>query len=207
MRKIVRIGGGVLLAGAAWAYFRPPAVTEVSVAIGHSFEQVARNSSFPVASSSNLPSESKYGFGATWVTKPAVIIRFDDPKYGFTLPATTFAAIGYMDNKVDDITTSPMLTKLPFKQAFSELTRLQHIFQTKGWRLENNSAWFDVSADGATRLRAHLKSEGGRWISIGVPSKYSMYFGLHCASDCDSGIGLDRYLIDISIGKDHDTDD
>ncbi len=29
-----------------------------------------------------------------------------------------------------------------------------------------------------------------------------MFFGLHCFEQCDSRKGLDRYLIDISIGRD-----
>src|SRR3712207_7427924 len=48
---------------------------------------------------SNRPAEDPGDnqFGAIWVTEPAVIIRFTDPKHEFTLPPTKFAALTFSE--------------------------------------------------------------------------------------------------------------
>lgn len=191
-----------LIGGAAWAYFRIPEPTLLLVRIGLPFEDVVRMSTFPVKASSNIPMDDPNGDGITLVTKPAVIIKFNDPQYGFTLPATTFAGISYLDGKVSTIRTSPMLSKLPFSAAFTEFSKLQQQFQSRGWHLDDGSSWVDVTPAGADRLRDYLRSGRVKVISLVAPGKYSLYFMINCAGRCDSRIGLDCYMIDISIGKD-----
>jgi hypothetical protein len=194
-----------LTAYVAWSYFHVPEPTVLSVRIGLPFDEVVRTSTFPVTASSNTPMDDPDGFGTTIVSTPAVIINFNDPEYGFTLPATTFAGISYSGGKVATIRTSPMLRKLPFDKAFAELTRLQRQFQSAGWRLDDGTSWFDLSPTGRIRLHEDLRSEEDghtKIASLVAPGKYSLYFMISCAGRCDSRIGLDRYLIDISIGQD-----
>jgi hypothetical protein len=193
---------------ALWTYLVPPFPTVLSVGLGHTFEQVAQSSSFSVVASSDIPPRDAVGFGATWVTRPAVIVRFDDPQFGFSLAPTTFAAIGYMHNKVDTITTSPMLKKLTFDSALIEVARLQNIFQSQGWQLDDDTTWFDLTPVGRVALHSNLRlSSTGycKWVSLRVPQKYSMIFRMRCSERCDSSMGLDRYLIDISIGRDFES--
>jgi hypothetical protein len=194
-----------LFAYAAWSYFYVPEPTILSVRVGLPFEEVVRTSTFPVQASSNTPITDSDGFGSTLVTQPSVIIKFNDPQYGFTLPPTTFAAVSYLSRKVSTIRTSPMLRKLPFYQAVAELSDLQRQFQTSGWQLDNGTSWFDLSPAGRIHLHDDLRSkEAGhaKIASLVAPRKYSMYFMISCAARCDSRIGLDRYLIDISVGPD-----
>lgn len=201
-RYVVAAVAGI--AAIAYYFYTPPA-TVLRVCLGQTFAQVAEASTFPVVAFSNVPSADNTGFGATWVTEPAVIIQFDDPQFGFKLPPTTFAAIGYMDHKVDTITTSPMLKTLSFSETLSVLTYLQYTFQQRGWVLSDNSQWFDLSTKGQKDLHLTLNSQS-HWISLRAPGKYSMFFGAYCFKHCDSRLGFDRYLIDISIGRDYQSE-
>lgn len=190
---------------AIWFYFHAPEPTVISVRIGDTFEDVTRASSFPVMASSDIPTHDEVGAGATWVKRPAVIIHFNDPKYGFTLPPTTFAAIGYMHNKVDTIATSPMLSKASFDQSLTVVAALQSQFVTGAWQLDDGTSWFDLSPEGKKYLRHQIRlgDQGYRKeVSLRAPQKYSMTFRLRCAARCDSHIGLDRYLIEIGIAQD-----
>jgi hypothetical protein len=199
-----RVIFSVLLASGAWTYFYIPEPTVISVRIGQTFTEVARASSFPVMTSSNIP-DNALGSGATWVTKPSVIIRYNDPKHGFTLPATTFAAISYMDGKVDTIATSPMLGKMTFGKAIEEVAALQSQFQAGGWQLDNGTSWYDLTPQGRERLHGELRKLSNGYMEtkmLVIPQKYSMIFRIWCAERCDSNIGLDRYLIDIGLGED-----
>jgi hypothetical protein len=185
----------------AWLFFSHPNQTSVSLHIQQPFHEVVTDSTFPVMASSNIPDASTDGSGATWITEPAVVIRFNDPEHGFTLPPTTFAGISYSDYRVSTIETSPMLKKLSFRETVELVDSLQRQFQTGGWLPHDNQSWIDVSASGREALRALLRQHG-HTIVLRVPRKYSMFFGLHCADRCDSRIELDRYLVDISIGQD-----
>lgn len=163
-------------------------------------------STFPVKAWSDAPEGDPDGFGITTIEEPAVIIKFNDSEHGFTLPATTFAGITYMDGKVSTIRTSPMLRKIPFSEAFDELARLQNQLKASGWRLNDDGTnWFDLTPTGRMRLHEHLRNgPNGQlsMVSLVVPEKYSLYLMIRCASRCDSSIGLDRYLIEISVGAD-----
>ncbi len=199
-----RVIFSVLLASGAWAYFHTPEPTVISVRIGQTFTEVARASSFPVISSSNVP-DNPLGSGATWVDKPSVIIHYNDPDHGFTLPETTFAAISYMDGKVDTIATSPMLRKATFSNAMEEIAALQSQFQAGGWQLDNGTSWYDLTPPGRERLHEELKKLSNGHMEtkmLVIPQKYSMIFRIWCTERCDSTIGLDRYLIDVGVGKD-----
>lgn len=188
-----------------WFYFHTPIPTTISVRIGDTFEQVARASSFPVMASSDKPTYDEVGSGATWVRKPAVIIQFNDPKYGFSLPPTTFATIGYMHNKVDTIATSPMLSQLSYDQALAVIVALQNQFIAGAWQLDDATTWFDLTPVGRNTLHRNLRlgSQGYRKeVSLRAPEKYAMIFRLRCTTRCESDLGLDRYLIDIGITQD-----
>ena len=190
---------------AMWFYFYVPAPTTISVKIGDTFEQVAQASSFPVITSSDIPTYDEIGSGATWVRKPAVIIQFNDFKYGFSLPPTKFATIGYMHNKVDTIATSPMLDQLSYDQAIAVVVALQNQFIAGSWQLNDATTWFDITPAGMNALHRNLRlgSQGYRKeVSLRAPEKYSMVFRLRCTARCDSDLGLDRYLIDIGITQD-----
>jgi hypothetical protein len=98
-----------LIAAGGWWHYRPPEPTVLSFRVGQPFQEVMKNSTYPVMERSNLPSEDPMALqaGETFVTEPAVIPRFDDPKHGFRLPPTKFALVGYMHNKADPAGVHP----------------------------------------------------------------------------------------------------
>jgi len=110
-----------------------------------------------------------------------------------------------MDEKVDTIATTPMLSKVTFSDATQELASLQRQLQFAGWRLHNDTNWFDLTPHGLDQLRTELRNKSTGYVKtmmLRVPEKYAMTFRIYCAARCDSKIGLDRYLIDIGIGED-----
>lgn len=90
----------------------------LNVSIGKPYREVVRDSTFPVEDDTAIdpgdPQDAKDPphLSSTWISNP-VVIQFDDPDYGFTLPATTFGAIGWSEFKAITLTTSPMLETLP----------------------------------------------------------------------------------------------
>jgi hypothetical protein len=197
-RRIVAL---TVLGYMAWRCCYAPDPTILSLRIGQPFEEVVAASSFPVMTTSNLPSDHPHGFGATWVTEPAVIIQFNDPQYGFTAPATKFAAIAYDDSRVLSISTSPMLEKLPLNEAIAVIEFLQKQFQAGGWQLGEESSWIDVDMKNREALRASLH-KNFEIIQLVAPKKYSAIINFYCAENCDSRLGVDLYLIDIGVCKD-----
>lgn len=192
-------------AGLICYLFHEPAPMVLSLRVGQTFEEVAQSSSFPVRVFSDVPDKDGDGFGTTWVTHPSVIVIFNDPAHGFTLPPTRFATIGYIKNKVMTISTTPMLYKMPFDQAMDELINLQSQFKAGEWRPTNGTHWFDLSPTGQQTLRSHVRDPGHGYMKttfLVIPHKYEMIFRFYCAAQCDSTIGLDRYLIDIGAGED-----
>lgn len=177
----------------------------LSFRIGQTFEEVVKNSTFAVMETSLLPSDDPTGFGATYVTEPAVIIHFNDAKHGFTLPPTNFAALTYQHNTAAMIATSPMLRKASFSEAVAILESLQDQFKAAGWEpwSANDSDWFDLSTEGKRRLY-HRMFEPGHMqaITLRVPKKYGMTFRLKCVSGCWSGKPPYHFLIDIGISDD-----
>jgi hypothetical protein len=177
--------------------------TTLSLRIGESYEDVVKGSTFPVEKNST-PFDKVSNYRATYVDSPAVTIEFNDPANGFTLPPTKFAGIGYGSDKVETITTSPMLEALPFDNAIALVNRLQANFRRGGWEPiersgERPPSWFNTaSAAGLAELRRGSTRE------LVVPHKYAMYFNFKCWTDCSPAPNeKSRYLIDVSMGADH----
>jgi len=196
---------GLLVIGIVW-YEHIPEPTVLSFRIGQTFEEVAASSTYPVMERSNRPADDPGNnrFGATWVTKPAVIIHFNDPQHGFTLPPTKFAALGFDENRASTLATSPMLDKLPFDEAVAVLEDLQRQFKAGGWIpfQADGSTWFDFTPQGKKRLFAHLMEHDMQTVSLYVPKKYGMTFRLWCAKGCVSGKPPYLFMIDIGVGMD-----
>jgi hypothetical protein len=204
-RRLAVLAG--VIAVAAWWHYRRPEPTVLSFLVGQTFEEVVKNSTYPVVARSNLPADApgKDGFGATWVTEPAVIIRFTDPKHGFTLPPTKFAALTFQENVAVTLTTSPMLEKLPFDKAVAVLENLQNQFKAGGWApwKDDGSTWFDLTPEGKKRLYARMFEPAHKQTAIlRVPKKYSMTFRLWCAEGCWTREPPYKFLIDIGVGDD-----
>ena len=197
------VGITAVVAAAGWAkydYLIPP--TTLSLRIGETYDDVIKGSTYPVAMNSVPPSEKPYYGGSTWISRPAVVIVFNDPEHGFTLPPTKFAGIGYEDRKVVTITTSPMLDALPFDEAIALLNRLQADFKKAGWQPIRTSAdgppdWFNTrSAEGIKELRVG----GSRELS--ATERYRMDFNFKCWQECrPEPSAKSVYLIDVSMGE------
>jgi hypothetical protein len=174
--------------------------TVLSVGIGETYDNVLKGSTYPVAKNSIPPGN---GFGTIDVDKPAVVIVFNDPDHGFTLPPTKFAGVTFLDGKVLTVTTSPMLEALRFDDAVALVNQLQAEFRHGGWEPIERSGerpplWFDTaSAAGLTELRRGSTRE------LVVPHKYAMYFNFKCWDQCSPAPNeKSLYLIDVSMGPD-----
>jgi hypothetical protein len=197
---------GVITVG-VWWYHRAPDPTVLSFRIGQTFEEVVKNSTYSVMERSNRPAEDPGAnqFGATWVTEPAVIIHFNDPKHGFTLPPTKFAALSYQDNKAVTLSTSPMLDTLPFDEAVALLEDIQNQFKAGGWKpwAINDSTWFDLTPEGKKRLYARMFEPGFmQTTTLRVPNKYGMTFRFKCAEGCWTREPPYLFLIDVGVSDD-----
>ncbi|WP_158899692.1 hypothetical protein [Burkholderia sp. L27(2015)] len=203
-RYIYAVAGiAVAVAAAVWIkhdYLVP--TTTLSLRIGETYDDVIKGSTYPVERNSVPPSEKPYYGGSTWISKPAVVIVFNDPEYGFTLPPTKFGAVGYEDRKVVTITSSPMLDALPFDEAIALLNRLQADFKKAGWLPIRTSAdgppdWFDTrSPEGIKELRVG----GSRGLS--ATERYRMIFNFKCWEECrPEPSAKSVYLIDVSMGE------
>ncbi|MEN3278840.1 MAG: hypothetical protein V7631_4630 [Massilia sp.] len=201
-RRFVLAG---LVSVGLWWHFRMPEPTVLSFRVGQTFEEVVENSSYPVMERSNLPAEDDTQSGITWVTEPAVTLRFNDPKHGFTLPPTKFAALGFDHNVATTLSTSPMLDKLPFHQAVTTLQNLQNQLKAGGWEPyeTHSSTWFDLPPEGKKRLHAAMfKPPFYHQQTLRVPKKYAMFFRLWCAEGCWTREPPYLFLIDISLSDD-----
>lgn len=205
----VRRGGRMALifltsAAAGWHYY-PPTPTVLSLRITDTFEEVVRNSTYPVMENSVVPTHTYLKSGETFVTEPAAVLLFDDPMHGFTLPPTRFAMVSYDRNHVSTVTTSPMLHKLPFDDAVGVLEDLQNQFKAGGWEpwAADGSVWFDLSHEGRNKLYKRMFEPGYmQTATLRIPQKYGMIFRLKCAEGCWTLEPPYRFLIDISISDD-----
>lgn len=193
------------IAGLTSAYWMiPPKPTVLVARIGMTFNEVVGRSSYP-ALDHGFPPGREIGIGSIYVSEPAVIIKYDDPQYGFELPPTKFAAITFAegDSGVETITTSPMLKARRFPEAVEVLQQLQERFRATGWIpwKESESAWFDLSPQGRKSLLAELMrfSQSDQWL-IHRQRHLQMIFRIKCVDDCDDEDDA-RYLIDVSFGK------
>jgi hypothetical protein len=191
------------LALGAWWYLRVPEPTILSFRIGQPFEEVVANSTYPVMERSHIET---WGSGGTYVTEPAVILRFDDPKHGFTLPPTKFAMLTYSRNVVGTMATSPMLDTMPFDDAVAVLENLQNQFQAGGWVPweVDESTWFDFTPEGKRRLYQRMFEPGyAESNELRIPRKYGMTFRIKCTEGCATREPPYRFLVDVGVG--HDT--
>lgn len=196
-----------LAIAAIWLQPPPSQPTVLAFRLGQTFEQVARDSSYPVMERSNRPADDPgdHKFGATWIDKPSVIIRFTDPKHGFTLPPTKFAALTFSENQAVSLATSPMLDPLPFDEAVAILENVQNQFKAGGWEpwARNDSTWFDMTKEGKKRLYARMFEPGYMETTIlRVPKMYGMIFRLKCMEGCWTREPPYLFLIDIGLGDD-----
>jgi hypothetical protein len=194
-------------AAAFWWYSRTPEPTILAFRLGQTFEQVVKDSTYPVMERSIRPADSPsdHKFGATYVEEPAVIIRFTDPKHGFTLPPTKFAALTFSENQAVSLATSPMLDPLPFDEAVAILENVQDQFKAGGWEpwARNDSTWFDMTKEGKKRLHARMFEPGYMETTIlRVPKMYGMIFRLKCMEGCWTREPPYLFLIDIGLGDD-----
>jgi len=195
-----------------WWQSQAPKPTLLAFRLGETFEQVAGDSSYPVLARSNRPADDPGDnkFGAIWVEEPAVIIRFTDPEHGFTLPPTKFAALTFSENQAVSLATSPMLDPLPFGEAVAILEDLQNQFKAGGWEpwAKNESTWFDLTPEGKKRLYARMFEPGYmEWQDLRVPGLYGMIFRLKCTEGCWTREPPYRFLIDIGLGNDYESND
>ena len=204
--KIMVVLTGLGIA-AIWWQLRVPEPTVLAFRLGQTFEQVARDSSYPVMERSNHPVDDpgEHKFGTTWVDEPAVIIRFTDPEHGFTLPPTKFAALTFSENQAVSLATSPMLDPLPFDEAVAILENLQKQFQAGRWEpwAKDDSTWFDLTPEGKKRLYARMFEPGYmQTSSLRVPKMYGMTFRLKCTEGCWTREPPYLFLIDVGVGGD-----
>lgn len=161
---------------------------------------------------SNKPADDPgdHKFGAVWVTEPAVIIRFSDPKHGFTLPPTKFAVLTFSENQAVTLSTSPMLDPLPFDEAVAILENQQNQFKAGGWEpwAADDSTWFDLTEEGKKRLYARMFRPGYmQTASLRIPKLYGITFRLKCNEGCWTREPPYLFLIDIGVGNDYESDD
>jgi hypothetical protein len=196
-----------LIAAVILRYPRTPEPTILAFRLGQTFEQVVRNSTYPALERSNRPADDPGGgkFGAIWVTEPSVIIRFTDPKHGFTLPPTKFAGLAFSENQAISLATSPMLNPLPFDEAIAILENLQNQFKAGGWQPweKDDSVWFDLTPEGKQRLHARMFESGySQEATLRIPKLYGMIFRLKCSEGCWTKEPPYLFLIDIGLGSD-----
>lgn len=197
----------VSLVLAVWWHSYPPEPTVLAFRLGQTFEQVLKDSTYRVTGHSIRPADSPsdHRFGAIYVEEPAVIIRFTDPKHGFTLPPTKFAALTFSENQAVSLATSPMLDPLPFDEAVTILENLQNQFKAGGWEPweKDDSTWFDLSPEGKKRLYARMFEPGYMQTnSLRVPKMYGMTFRLKCTEGCWTREPPYLFLIDVGVGGD-----
>lgn len=201
--RVLAILAGMVFLVVAWSS-RTPEPTILSFRPGQAFAGVVKDSTFPVLERSNLP-DPDTGFGGTWVTEPAVIIRFNDSEHGFTLPPTKFAALSYQQNVAATLATSPMLDELPFDEAVVVLENLQTQFKAGGWKpwVDNDSTWFDLTPEGKKLLYARMFKPGyAQETNLRIPKLYSMVFRIKCMEGCWTREPPYRFLIDVGVGRD-----
>jgi hypothetical protein len=198
------LGTGMLI---WWCYFKLPEPTILSLTIGQPYDEVVRNSTYPVLANNPLGNprnyESRTGF--INVTEPSVILKFDDAKYGFDLPPTKFVAVLFMDSKVNQFQTSPMLEALPYEETVELMAKLQDRFKTLGWQPwpVNGSEWFDFSPAGRKRLYEHLPHNNwNETATLVVPGIYGMSFRIKCIKGCGEASEIPLFLIDIGMADD-----
>lgn len=193
------------LALAFFINFEFRATDTISLHIGKPYEDVIRDSTFPVKSKTVLRPTTPPVEDSTWFTSP-VIVKFDDTQHGFILPPTKFGAVGYNSGKVTTITTSPMLETLPFDQLIPLLDQLQEQLKTAYWAPKDDNedfGWIKTSNDAERNTLQNLLFDHAVTAMLLIPHKYGMSLIVKCYARCsERNPKTAKYLIDVSIGKD-----
>ncbi len=177
----------------------------IDLHIGKPYKDVLRDSTFPVKSETVVRATTPPLEDSTWITRPA-IVKFDDPKHGFTLPPTKFGAIGYNRGKVTTFTTSPMLETLPFDQVISLFNNLQEMLKDSGWTLEKigSNALIKASSEAEKNALQLLLFKHAETVIFFIPHKYSLALTIKCYARCNErDVKTAKYLIDVSVGRDY----
>jgi len=178
-------------------------IDTISVHIGKPYEEVSRDSTFPIKKKTVIyPSESPEP-DSIWMRNP-VIVKFDDPRHGFTLPPTKFGVIGFNDWKVTNITTSPMLETLPFDQLVPLLNHVQKMLKASGWvPQDNHFTWINLDSEIEKNALQNLLFKQVVVMTLRVPHKYGLSLNIKCYTRCNErDPKTAKYLIDVSVGKD-----
>ena len=175
------------------------------VHIGKTYEETVADSTFGVPAHTVIYPGNPPHPSSAWISTP-VIIHFDDPEHGFTLPVTKFGSIGFDEGKVSNMTTSPMLETLPFDQLVVVLDQLQSQLKNAGWAEWNSETnpWVNTSDEASRKtLQAGLFDHVMVTVLL-IPHKYSLALNVKCYARCDErDPKTAKYLIDVSIGMDY----
>jgi hypothetical protein len=140
----------------------------------------------------------------------STIIRFTDPKHGFTLPLAKIAALTISENQVLSLGTSLMADPLPFNEAVAILESLENRFKARGWEpwARNGSTWFDLTPEGKKRLYARMfKPEYIEKTNLRVPKMVGLTVQLKCTESCQSRTPPYLFYINIGVGNDYEWTD
>lgn len=199
----VRLFIAVVLAAITTAFLAiPPTPTVLVVDMDMPYEEVVKRSSYP-ARAHGVPPTGETGFATIDVIEPSVIIKYVDPRHGFELPPTTFAALTFGHSVLETVSTSPMLEARPFPEAVEVLAQVQKRFQAGGWVpwIGNQNGWYDLSPAGQKALQAELLryTQSDQWLDVPKRNLRSL-LRIKCVEDCDDADDA-LYLIDVGIGK------
>ncbi|WP_321365873.1 hypothetical protein [Pseudomonas extremaustralis] len=184
----------------------PKTTTVISAHIGKTYEGVARDSTFPIKTKTVIYPSDPPEPDSVWL-RGSVIVKFDDPEHGFTLPPTKFGLVSFSDWKVVTITTSPMLETLPFDQLIPLLDHIQQMLKKSGWMPEfegERHSWFKIENEADRNALQSLLFKQAISAALLVPRKYGMSLIVKCYARCDErDPNTARYLIDVSVGRDY----
>ena len=204
----LRLGALVLISLCFLIYITraPKTTTVISAHIGKTYEGVARDSTFPIKTKTVIYPSDPPEPDSVWL-RGSVIVKFDDPEHGFTLPPTKFGLVSFSDWKVVTITTSPMLETLPFDQLIPLLDHIQQMLKKSGWIPEfggERHSWFKIENEADRNALQSLLFKQAVTAALLVPRKYGMSLIVKCYARCDErDPNTARYLIDVSVGRDH----
>ena len=155
----LRLGALVFISSCLLIYITrdPKTTTVISAHIGKPYERVARDSTFPIKTKTVIYPSDPPEPDSVWL-RGSVIVKFDDPEHGFTLPPTKFGLVSFSDWKVVTITTSPMLETLPFDQLIPLLDHIQRMLKSAGWIPKDDDQDYSWIKTGTKTERSALQS-------------------------------------------------
>jgi len=204
LTKLLLVSFSAILIGMGISYFNWNTVI-LSAHIGKSYNDTVKDSTFSVSSNTAFYPSTPPHPSSTWISEP-VIVHFDDPDHGFTLPATKFGALGFDEGKVSTMTTSPMLETLPFDQLIPLINKVQGMLKESGWvpRNPENNSWLSVGSEIEKTALQRLLFDQVVVVMLLIPHKYSLALNVKCYARCNErDPKTAKYLIDVSVGKDY----